>query len=322
MVPDRGKHHCRFTGNPDLSALTRRLARLEAENAALKREREDYCALEIGKAEVDALRAELANACTEAGRWRDDFDRVYADLAVANGRLAAVVQERDEAELEAARGQAGSSGEDAWVRIAAENAKDAAARESALRAENERLREEVAARVRQLQEQTRIDTDAIREWKAERDALRADLARAQQERDSYRHTAEQKWALRQEVEELLGVPHDAASDEQFRLGVEALRQMKADLAVANGRLAAVVQERDEAEAEEAAVRADLAALLKAAGSAHIEVAITAISGYRRDLALARAVLESAEDIEDHEDRSVIEVDRAAWLAWRAAKEKT
>lgn len=48
------------------------------------------------------------------------------------------------------------------------------------------------------------------------------------ERDQYRHQAEQKLALRREVEALLGIASAPCSDEQFSLGVERLREIVAE----------------------------------------------------------------------------------------------
>jgi hypothetical protein len=45
------------------------------------------------------------------------------------------------------------------------------------------------------------------------------------DRDRWRTHAEQKIALRREVEELLGIPQGPACDEQFQAGVEALRKV-------------------------------------------------------------------------------------------------
>ena len=86
----------------------------------------------------------------------------------------------------------------------------------------------LAAAVRDLREQVRV----MREAQGEADVR---LAGVEAERDRYRHVAEQKWALRKEVEDILGVPHNAASDAQFMLGVEALRKSVAELDALKGR---------------------------------------------------------------------------------------
>ena len=49
-----------------------------------------------------------------------------------------------------------------------------------------------------------------------------------EERDRYRFQAEQKMALRREIEALLGLPSAPASDEQLKAGFEALRAVVAD----------------------------------------------------------------------------------------------
>jgi hypothetical protein len=52
------------------------------------------------------------------------------------------------------------------------------------------------------------------------------------ERDSWRMRAEQKYAMRRELEELLGVDRNDASDEQFQKGLDAIKN--------------IIRERDEA----------------------------------------------------------------------------
>jgi hypothetical protein len=52
------------------------------------------------------------------------------------------------------------------------------------------------------------------------------------ERDSWRMRAEQKYAMRRELEELLGVDQKDASDEQFKKGLDAIKN--------------IISERDEA----------------------------------------------------------------------------
>jgi hypothetical protein len=52
------------------------------------------------------------------------------------------------------------------------------------------------------------------------------------ERDSWRMRAEQKYSMRRELEELLGVDSNSASDEQFMKGLDSLKK--------------IIRERDEA----------------------------------------------------------------------------
>jgi hypothetical protein len=52
------------------------------------------------------------------------------------------------------------------------------------------------------------------------------------ERDSWRMRAEQKYSMRRELEELLGVDSNSASDEQFQKGLDSLKN--------------IIRERDEA----------------------------------------------------------------------------
>ena len=60
------------------------------------------------------------------------------------------------------------------------------------------------------------------------------------ERDSWRMRAEQKYAMRRELEELLGVDRNDASDEQFQKGLDAIKN--------------IIGERDEAREQNAKLR--------------------------------------------------------------------
>jgi hypothetical protein len=93
-----------------------------------------------------------------------------------------------------------------------------------------------------------LETDAV--WKGndivkqvmtsrrlerERDDLRERYESTLKERDSWRMRAEEKWAMRRELEELLDVNQAAASDEQFKKGLNSLKE--------------IIRERDEARHE-------------------------------------------------------------------------
>jgi uncharacterized coiled-coil DUF342 family protein len=86
-----------------------------------------------------------------------------------------------------------------------------------------------------------VPSDFARKLERERDELCERYKSALQERDSWRNRAEEKWAIRRELEELLGVDHAAASDKQFKKGFDRLNE--------------IIQERDEA-SEVAAMLAD------------------------------------------------------------------
>ena len=66
----------------------------------------------------------------------------------------------------------------------------------------------------------------------ERDDYMERCRTALSERDSWRMRAEQKYAMRRELEELLGVDQKDASDEQFKKGLDAIKN--------------IISERDEA----------------------------------------------------------------------------
>lgn len=62
----------------------------------------------------------------------------------------------------------------------------------------------------------------------ERDEARACEIAAIVERERWKMQAEEKWAMRRELEEILGVQDGAPCDEQFAKGLEALRQLKSE----------------------------------------------------------------------------------------------
>jgi hypothetical protein len=59
----------------------------------------------------------------------------------------------------------------------------------------------------------------------ERDDYMQRFRNALSERDSWRMRAEQKYAMRRELEELLGVDRNDASDEQFQKGLDSLKNI-------------------------------------------------------------------------------------------------
>jgi len=59
----------------------------------------------------------------------------------------------------------------------------------------------------------------------ERDDYMERCRTALSERDSWRLRAEQKYAMRRELEELLGVDQKDASDEQFQKGLDAIKNI-------------------------------------------------------------------------------------------------
>jgi len=80
-----------------------------------------------------------------------------------------------------------------------------------------------------------------RKLERERDESRKSEMAAILERERWKMRAEEKWAMRRELEELLGVESSSPCDEQFYKGINALRQL--------------IRERDEARE---AIRAALA----------------------------------------------------------------
>jgi hypothetical protein len=77
--------------------------------------------------------------------------------------------------------------------------------------------------------------EAMLKLKREHEILRERYESALSGRDHWRRQAEEKWAMRRELEDLLGVDHAAASDEQFKKGLDRLKE--------------IIQERDEARNE-------------------------------------------------------------------------
>lgn len=62
--------------------------------------------------------------------------------------------------------------------------------------------------------------------KEELDQLRASYIRALDERDRWREHAERRWAMRRELETLLGLEPDATFEEaNFKKGVERLKKL-------------------------------------------------------------------------------------------------
>jgi hypothetical protein len=97
----------------------------------------------------------------------------------------------------------------------------------------------------------------------ERDDYMERCRTALSERDSWRMRAEQKYAMRRELEELLGVDQKDASDEQFQKGLDAIKNIIGErdeareafviatdqMVVAQGKLREANKERDKARAE-------------------------------------------------------------------------
>jgi hypothetical protein len=77
--------------------------------------------------------------------------------------------------------------------------------------------------------------DEMARLERERDDYMERCRFALSERDSWRMQAEQKYAMRRELEELLGVDQKDASDEQFQKGLDAIKN--------------IIRERDEARHE-------------------------------------------------------------------------
>jgi hypothetical protein len=76
--------------------------------------------------------------------------------------------------------------------------------------------------------------DEMARLERERDDYMERCRFALSERDSWRMRAEQKYAMRRELEELLGVDRNDASDEQFQKGLDAIKN--------------IIRERDESRA--------------------------------------------------------------------------
>jgi hypothetical protein len=67
--------------------------------------------------------------------------------------------------------------------------------------------------------------DEMARLERERDDYMERCRNALSERDSWRMRAEQKYAMRRELEELLGVDRNDASDEQFQKGLDSLKNI-------------------------------------------------------------------------------------------------
>jgi hypothetical protein len=80
-----------------------------------------------------------------------------------------------------------------------------------------------------------MEVEFARKLERERDDYMERCRTALSERDSWRMRAEQKYAMRRELEELLGVDQKDASDEQFQKGLDAIKN--------------IIGERDEAREE-------------------------------------------------------------------------
>ena len=87
-----------------------------------------------------------------------------------------------------------------------------------------------------------VTSDFARKLERERDDYMERCRTALSERDSWRMRAEQKYAMRRELEELLGVDQKDASDEQFQKGLDAIKN--------------IISERDEARNERDILRLD------------------------------------------------------------------
>jgi len=81
-------------------------------------------------------------------------------------------------------------------------------------------------------EQWELCIELSKKLERERDDYMERCRFALSERDSWRMRAEQKYAMRRELEELLGVDQKDASDEQFQKGLDAIKN--------------IISERDEA----------------------------------------------------------------------------
>jgi hypothetical protein len=67
--------------------------------------------------------------------------------------------------------------------------------------------------------------DEMARLERERDDYMERFRIAISERDSWRMRAEQKYSMRRELEELLGVDSNSASDEQFMKGLDSLKKI-------------------------------------------------------------------------------------------------
>ena len=94
------------------------------------------------------------------------------------------------------------------------------------------LEVKLAEQLAELRELYDIDTQCLR---AERDDARERHTQTIIEKDRWRAMAEEKWGLRREVEELLGVSEGECSDAQFARGVDRLRKVIAENAANTAR---------------------------------------------------------------------------------------
>lgn len=74
----------------------------------------------------------------------------------------------------------------------------------------------------QVAEALELERNKLRE---EVEDLKVRYRSAMMDRDSYRFQAEQKYAMRRELEELLGIDNGAPGDEQFKKGLKALKEV-------------------------------------------------------------------------------------------------
>ena len=166
-------------------------------------------------------------------------------------------------------------------------------REAQLEAENDTLKREVAL-WEQHEAARRAETDALRQ---ERDALLHYRERAWRAETR----ADEKWALRRELEAILGVKSGAAGDAQFAAGVTALK--------------ALVAERD---ALQSALKQS-----KALECMTCQAEAERVARIEADLALARAVLESVDESPAWVGDTVLLRAKAEpwrkWQRWRAQR---
>ena len=99
----------------------------------------------------------------------------------------------------------------------------------------ERERDEARKDLEFRRELFRVQESKLNDAMAEREEVREkyeeDRKRILQlliERDRYKFEAEQKWAMRRELEELLGIDNGAPGDEQFQKGLKKLKELVAE----------------------------------------------------------------------------------------------
>ena len=206
--------------------------------------------------ETDAEHAQFAmggftlDFCRKLERERD---KAQEDATNYYAKIGELERERDEAREAAAKWE---SSFDAVERAGAEQARRADEnREWALKAERERD-EAIEARKASAADclnQIENANARVSAAKRERDEYQDRLRIALGERDSWRMRSEQKYAMRSELEELLGVTPADASDEQFEKGLAALKSIirerdeaREQLSAAKHFLEKYIVERDEA----------------------------------------------------------------------------